>query len=243
MITHARKNLSYGGTQLSSFGVYINGSGVFDSADPDVEFIRIPGRSGDLVRNRGRYTNIEITYPTSFIVKDFDTQFRALKAFLLSKTDKYYQIEDDYQPDHFRMGVVDAGLSVSDIRWNGNAGSFDLRFNCKPQLYLKSGQTNFALFGASGTITNSTSFTARPLIRVSGAGTLTIGQTSITVASHGFPFIDIDSELMDCSCSGQNANQYVTVANEEYPVLKPGANNYAVDGFSRVIVTPRWWTL
>lgn len=242
-ITHERKKLWFDGTDLSTFGVYISGSGVFDSPDPDVEFVQIPGRSGDLIRNRNRFSNFEVTYPASFIREDFDDNFRRLKAFLFSRVGKYCEIEDSYQPNHFRMGAIESGLSVAEICWTGNAGSFDLRFNCKPQLFLKAGKNNFALSGTSGTITNETSFMALPILRITGTGTVTIGDVTVTIASHGFPFIDVDSDLMDCSYYGQNANPYVTLTAESYPFLRPGANNYQINGPSRVIVTPRWWTL
>lgn len=242
-ITHERKKLWFDGTDLSTFGVYISGSGVFDSPDPDVEFVQIPGRSGDLIRNRNRFSNFEVTYPASFIREDFDDNFRRLKAFLFSRVGAYYEIEDTYQPDHFRLGTIESGLSVSDISWTGNAGRFDLRFNCKPQLFLKSGKRAIELPGTGGTLTNPTAFEALPIIEVVGAGTLTIGDVAITVASNDLPFISIDSERMDCYCGGQNANPYVTLSGEEYPSLKPGDNNYTRSGLTYVNLVPRWWTV
>lgn len=89
---------------------------------------------------------------------------------------------------------------------------------------------------------NPTMFPSSPKIRVYGQGTLYIGNTAITVGG-SFPYVDIDTEIADCSYEGQNANQYVTFSGLELPKLEPGENYVTYTGFSDVEITPRWWRL
>lgn len=91
-------------------------------------------------------------------------------------------------------------------------------------------------------LVNPTLFASSPLIRVHGQGTLYIGNTSITVGG-SFPYVDIDTEIADCSYEGQNANQYVTFSGLDFPKLEPGENYINFTGFTAVEVTPRWWRL
>lgn len=92
------------------------------------------------------------------------------------------------------------------------------------------------------TLNNPTLFASSPKIRVHGQGTLYIGNTAITVGG-SFPYVDIDTEIADCSYEGQNANQYVTFSGLDFPKLEPGENYITFTGFTAVEVTPRWWRL
>lgn len=92
------------------------------------------------------------------------------------------------------------------------------------------------------TLINPTLFPSSPKIRVHGQGTLYIGNTAITVGGC-FPYVDIDTEIADCSYEGQNANQYVTFSGLDFPKLEPGENYITFTGFTAVEVTPRWWRL
>ena len=92
------------------------------------------------------------------------------------------------------------------------------------------------------TLINPTRFPSSPKIRVHGQGTLYIGNTAITVGGN-FPYVDIDTEIADCSYEGQNANQYVTFSGLDFPKLEPGENYITFTGFTAVEVTPRWWRL
>lgn len=237
-----RKTFTFAGVRSDTFGIYISGSGVYAAPQPDLEYVSIPGRSGDLVYDNGRFQNIELTYPGSFILSDFRQMIKAIQAWLLSHKG-YYRLEDDYQPDHFRMASVSSPINPDEISWAADAGSFDLVFNCMPQLWLKSGET-VQTFAATGTITNPTNFTAKPLLRVYGYGTFTVGDRTITIEQNGLAYIDIDCELMNCTYLGQNANTFVTVG-DYFPTLAPGSNQITIssDTITKIEVTPRWWTV
>ena len=92
-------------------------------------------------------------------------------------------------------------------------------------------------------IYNPTLFNSNPLIRVTGSGTVSIGDNTITIAS-GYTYVDIDSEIQDCYCGTQNANSLVTFSNRKFPELQPGINGISLGtGVTSVQITPRWFRL
>ena len=48
----------FNGRSSSEFGVYISGGGTYNAPERDVEFMAMPGRSGDLLIDNGRFKNI-----------------------------------------------------------------------------------------------------------------------------------------------------------------------------------------
>lgn len=237
----AKKTFTFENKSSADFGLFINGRGVYDSPEPDLEYVTVPGRSGDLVYDNKRFENIDVTYPACFMLDNFRSNFKAFQAFLLSHKG-YYQLTDDYEPNYFRLASISEAIKLKDIDWVYDAGSFDLTFNCKPQRFLTSGETETDYTAASQTITNPTEFASKPLLKVYGTGTVTIGGVTLTIASHGFAYIEIDCELMDCYYQGNNANQYVTIGNY-FPELPAGNSTLAISGPSKVTLKPRWWTV
>ena len=235
------KTFTFDNTQSSSYGLYINGRGVYDSPEPDLEYVTVPGRSGDLVYDNKRFRNTDVTYPACFMLANFKTNFKSLQAFLL-KHKGYYKLTDDYEPNYFRMASIDKAIKLKDIDWVYDAGSFDLTFNCKPQRFLVSGETETDYTASSNTINNPTNFASKPILKVYGTGTVTFGGVTITIAAHSYSYIEIDCELMDCYYQSNNCNQYVTVGNY-FPEFAPGNNTLAISGPSKVTVKPRWWTV
>lgn len=230
-------SLTFNSINSLAYGVYISGTGVFNSPSRDREMIEVPGRNGDIINDRGRYRNIEITYP-AFIIKNFADQVRAWSNKILEPID-YARLEDTYHPDEFRLAVLSQGMEVDPVSWLA-AGSFELIFNCRPERFLKSGETA-QTFTADGTITNPTDMAAKPIIRVYGSGKVEVNGSEITIASHSLAYIDIDCDLQEAFCGSVNANQYISV--DEFPTLDSGENNVDLTGVTSVQITPRWWRL
>lgn len=226
--------------RTDAYGVWISGTGTYNAPERDQEFITIPGRSGNFIVDNGRFENIEVTYP-AFIARGFDTLFDPFRAAMLSKRG-YKRLEDTYHPDHFRLASFSGPIEANTGTYN-RSGSFDLVFNCKPQLYLKSGETAETMT-ISGRITNPTLYPARPIIRVYGTGALGVGSVTVTIAANPFPYIDLDCEAMDAHSGASNANQYITLSGDDFPTLGPGQTGIALPRtITQVEITPRWWTI
>ena len=192
-------HLTYDGVDSSDFGVFISGEGVFDAPARRGEMISIPGRNGSLFMDEGVFENIEIEYP-AFIGTGYEELFRTrLGEFRSALTSRgnYKRLTDTYHPDEFRLGVYREGLEVEPIHIT-RAGGFTLKFDCKPQRFLISGETALTFF-ESGPITNPTLFESSPLIGVTGNGMVSIGKNGeyrFTV-SDNTGTIWIDSEIME----------------------------------------------
>lgn len=175
---------TFGGVSSSTYDVYISGEGVWSAPVRDAEMVTIPGRDGAFVHDLGRFENIEVTYP-AFIVKDNNTNFKAkVDAFrnALASQVGYKRLTDTFHTDEYRMAAFVDGLEVNPILYNDHSAKFDIKFNCKPQRYLTSGETAVAVAN-NGTITNPTLFGCSPLIRAKGYGDITFNGYTISLAN------------------------------------------------------------
>lgn len=133
-----KHNLIFGNVNSNDHFVFITGSGTFSAPQRDVEYVSVPGRNGDLVIDNGKWNNIRVTYPAS-IPDDFEENMSAFRA-KICKLKGYQKLEDSYHPDEYRLGVFADGLEPRTTQRN-RGGTFDISFNCKPQRFLKSGET------------------------------------------------------------------------------------------------------
>lgn len=230
-----RNWLTFDGVSLKDFGVYINGNQTFNAPSRNREVISVPGRNGNLIIDNGRYDNTDVVYH-AFIYRNFSVNVEGLRNLLLSRTD-YKRLEDTYHPNEFRMGVYNGDFSADVVEWL-EAGEFDLTFNCKPQRFLKSGEDAMTIT-ANTTILNETGQTAKPLLRVYGAGTFSCNSKSFTISSADV-YTDIDCDIMDAYKGTSNKNQYVSGI---FPELLPGENSISIGTVSSIELIPRWWVL
>ena len=176
------KGFTFDGVDSKDYGVYISGDGVFNSPERSAEMVEIPGRNGDLVIDRGRFGNIEVTYPAS-IAADNEADFAAgisdLRNFLSSRVG-YCRLEDEYNPAEYRLAVYRRGLEVTPAQLK--AGEFEIVFDCMPQRFLKSGEDPVPITNG-GTITNPTLFPAPPLLQVWGYGNFTVNGQPLEIIS------------------------------------------------------------
>ena len=183
----------------SDYGIYISGEALFNAPKRSVENISIPGRDGDLVLDLKRFENIEVPYPAFNFedgLKDFREKLAGLRSALGSKVG-YQRLTDTFHPDEFRMGVYKEGLEVKPIMYN-EAANFDIKFDCKPQRFLVSGEIPH-VFNSNGTIENPTLFASSPLIKVTGNGTVAFGNNGEYrfIVSDNSGTIWIDTDIME----------------------------------------------
>ena len=168
-----RDYLIINGRNLKEFGVYAFGNGIHKFPEREVERITIPGRTGDLLIDKGRWENIDIDY--SMALLDGANMDR-LRAFLLSLRG-YVRIESTFEPDYFRMGSF---VAASEPKVHEEAATVKLTFNCKPQRWLKSGERELALTWDEWSldrvktdIINPTDYDALPIIEIDRQSTYT----------------------------------------------------------------------
>ena len=91
-------------------------------------------------------------------------------------------------------------------------------------------------------LVNPTKFEACPIFEVEGAGSLSIGDTTLTISNTGTTIID--TEMMEAY---EDDNGAIISRNDDveggFPTLTSGINNVEADGLTSVKVTPKWWEL
>lgn len=203
------KALTFNGESSRTYGVYITGQAVYNAPARDVEMVTIPGRSGAFPLDHGRFENIEVTYPAGTFADNEEDFAAAISDFrnALCAAKGYCRLEDEYNPNEYRLAIYKSGLEVEPTALK--AGEFDITFECKPQRYLKSGETAVTT-GASTALTNPTRFESSPEIRVKGYG---------TVAFNGYQVEIPDAVYGDVSLVEGARKAYgmpITLGSDEY---------------------------
>lgn len=232
-------SLTFDNNNSLNYGVYITGEAVYDAPERVVEMVTIPGRNGALALDEGRFGNIEVKYPAGTFGVDqeaFAERIREFRNILVSRY-RYVRLTDSYHPDEFRLALYRSGLEAEPVQMN-RAGTFDVVFDCKPQRFLTSGEA-VVTKTASGYITNPTQFESKPLLVVTGTGTLTVNGIAITLTATP---TTIDCEAMEAYNGTTSRNGSITLSPNRFPVLSPGRNNITLtSGITKVEITPRWW--
>lgn len=186
------KSLTFDGEDSRDYGVYITGQAVFNAPEREVEMISIPGRNGQFALDKGRFENIEVTYPAGIFANTEAEFAEAVSNFrnLLCSKRGYVRLQDEYHPDEYRMAIYKSGLELENVALK--AGEFEITFDCKPQRYLTSGETVLTVTNG-GTVTNPTLFDASPLLQLSGYGKIAINGNQMSVNSGPLGNINVSS--------------------------------------------------
>lgn len=228
--------LTFGGVNSLDYGIFISGEAVYNAPVRDVEAIAVPGRNGDIILDKGRFQNIEVEYPAGTFGDDSDDFSAKLSEFrnaILSQVG-YQRLEDTYHSDEYRMGVYADGLEVDPVQYN-SAGEFKLKFNCKPQRWLKSGE-DAETVTSGGTITNPTLFESSPLLEVEGYGNIQFNGFDIDIENVVFGNVQISE---DTSTSAEVNLAMCNVGDVMYsPHYNNNDQNYYADGSYKITPKP-----
>lgn len=239
MINEPINYVTFNNHALTDFGVYVSGKGTYGAPERDCEEIEVPGRNGSVYLDNKRFKNLDITYSAFIVDDEFSQKIDGLRAFLCYSSD-YHKLEDTYHQSEYRMAIY-KGPFDPDVHDSLLGASFDLTFTCKPQRFLKVGDTPHLLM-AGESLYNPTLYTSKPIIRVVGTGELEINGVTLQVTKNS-DYTDLDCELEDAYHVTENRNANVITPSIDYPSLSPGNNTINYSGFSSVQITPRWWTI
>lgn len=235
-----RDILIFDGVNSEDYDIYIMDAKLNNGVERDYDAISVPGRNGELHIDNGRYNNVLVPYTCS-IVNEADTLLQGYLAQLYSRTG-YKRLEDSIHPEYYRQAAFVSNVEPTMFDWR-NKGIFELTFNCKPQKFLKSGEKVVTL-ARSNVIHNPTLFDSRPLFKVTGTGTITVNNITITISTNpGDMVIDCDMEDAYGSNTGNNYNGYITLSMNQFPKLKSGNNSITTSSGITASITPRWWTV
>lgn len=224
---------------LTDLGVYVQKKDVFSSASPDVTAQTVPGRSGDLLIDNGRWKNGKVSYTCAILSKDFEAAARKIRAALASRGKTYRKLADTYDTGYFRLAAILSEIKITQNKFHD--GIFTVEFNSKPFRYSEAGQTERALTNG-GTVTNAEAFSSEPYFRIVGNGSivLTVNGVQYPLSSVS-GYIELDSEIQDVHKGTSNENAKANFLS--FPTLSPGSNVISWTGSASVYMIPRWRTL
>jgi phage-related protein len=251
------------GVDARHFGIYLQKPIEFSEAVPVVEIQSIPGRNGDLIFDTGNYENRTGVATCFCLQKDVEKAISAAGRFLMGKKG-YRRLETSDDPDHFWMARIENSPQITQrMRM---LAPFEIRFDCKPQRFLKSGEEKIILDSFDGIVKNVYNrygFPSRPLIHAhwiserdenaseSDSNNFIVLQffgeldkkRSVSARQVVEKDLYIDCDIHDAYNESGNQNRHISAY--EFPTLEPGENSIGILQFNLeyVEITPRWWEL
>ena len=227
------------GVDARSVGIHLQSPIAFSEAVPIVEAQTIPGKNGDLILETGSYENRSGSASCFFLQKDVEKAVSSAGRFLMVKKG-YRRLETSDDTDHYWMARVENSPQIA-MRLRTLA-PFDIGFDCKPQRFLKSGETAVS-FTENGTIENVYGQNALPLITIygDGDGVVTIGNYTVSIESmDGVLYLDSETQ----NAYNNDGNQNTKINAPEFPVIEPGDNVVSFQGgITSIEIVPRWWEI
>ena len=201
------------------------------------KLVEVPGRDGYLWAADGAFDNV-LTRVQCQTTDDAD--MAAVDAWLRGAGE--LRFSDD--PERFYRARVVKEFSRSAAMNRFVNQAFTVTFDCQPFLYHREVE-NITLDGNPDTVTNPGTYKSAPRLTIEGTGdaVLTIGTQILEVTDLAGGVI-IDSELGECFDLTETAmrNDRVTLMDDNFPALHPGANiiSWTGTGVTKITVTPRW---
>lgn len=228
---------TFDGVPSTNYGVLVQNKNTYDAAERDITMQAIPGRSGDLIIDNDRRKNITIEYDCALISSNVSSVLENVRKWL-SIPRGYKELSDSYMTDRYRLGICTGQIKFTESH---GVATFKVSFNCKPLAFLSSGKTAITLTKPT-TITNSTGITAKPYMKVTGSGNITLAVGSQTLDIRGISeYIEIDSEIESAYKGATLMNS--SIYSYPFPELLPGDNAISWSGtgsVSQIDVIPRW---
>ena len=219
------------GRDSRDFGVYLIDGNIFDAPQREVEYVTIPGRSGSLTIDKGRWENIDITY-TFAAYDNAIVRLNGWKNYLQANAG-YQRIENSLESGLYRQGVL-KNIASPKMSMQGGGGYIEVTFSCMPQKWYVDDTVEQIILSHNKQISNPTNFDAKPLLLVTASqvGEAVAFQnyiydkaagTSTFVNSGGVQVNTLDPIWIDCESgnaydNGINYNSYIAVIND-FPVI------------------------
>lgn len=227
---------------IDSRGIGVVVEDMFDVHRPkrNVQTIQVPGRDGRLTQDDGTYD----TYTISGKVNCFGAPLSDVYAWLSGSGDLILGDE----PTRSIRASATAQVKNTRFRCDGCYDSLTVSFDCQPFRYhveQTEGANDITLDGNPDTVTNPGTYKSAPRLIIEGTGdvVLTIGTQILEVTDLAGGVI-VDAELCECFDMTETAlrNDRVTLMDDRFPVLHPGANiiSWTGSGVTGITITPRW---
>ena len=233
--------ITYGGGSSSDYGMVISEAPTFERPARKTTVYNVPGRNGSVIFQQDAWEDVPRSYEVFVADSAQQTLTEAVDAFaaFLNSKKGYQRLEDNFEPDTFRLAYYNGGTSFSNELMQ--VGRATLKFMCRPERFLKSGETPVTV--TNGTkINNTTLFTSKPLIHIEGSGTVTVSIGGNTISASVTDYINIDCDSMSAyRLASENKNGSISGS---FPVIPPGNQTVGITGTTTLVtVVPRFFVI
>lgn len=213
------------------FGLVIQTPPVYSYPERDVTNTHVPGRNGDVVIDNKSYKNVERSYTIGMKFgrgSSYYLNFEAILDWLHSARGSYVRLEDSYDNDVYRLACFQSGGNFEN--YFNQAGAAQIKFNCKPQRYLKIGETKTIY---TTPIINPSNYVALPEITIKNIDTDTFGLLMMTVldkdgkATSSISFTGYVGEL---TINSEDQTVYDSNDDDKYSVVSLNGKSFPTLG-------------
>lgn len=241
-------DIYFNGRLLSDLGAIITDPPAYKIAMRELEFKQLPLKSGDLIVDKKRFKNLEVTYKVTslptFGAGDEQTFAFMLADWLIPVYD-YAILRESWCRGYFRRAVC-TGVGEAKVECSGVV-SAKVTFNVDPNLYSDVGTQKLSYssdnsYEVNVSLRNPELYEAEPVIKITGAGNyrLYLGDLDIPITgvTDSITFDSPRAEVYD----GSGADCNDLLSSLALPVFAPGLNTLRITGESAftVDITPNW---
>lgn len=225
------------GVHSDSMGLIVNSYPPIVRAQQRVETTKVPGKHGEVTLLGGPPVFEAYTRSCQCMIGP-GADIPALSAWLSGRGDLVMGNEPNYV---YQAALIDAIPFDKILREREHRG-FSLGFLCQPLKRLAETEQDITLTASGGFVQNPGHVRSRPLMQVTGSGTIRImlGQESITMISGLGGTILIDSEVGIATNTTKTVNMSPMVSGD-WPAIPVGKVPISWTGaVSKIVITPRW---
>lgn len=237
--------MSYGYFQIGDkksldFGLLISDELSFSSPGIRGDFVPIEGQDGEIYLTNGNIKNLQKSFRV-YLDSSEDIQNQVTKISNWLKKNAEWQLltfSGDLEYRYVCIFVDEYDIDAT----LGELGKGVLTFQIKPYKFLKTGLQTSVL-GSS--ITNPTNRNARPRLKITGTGNITV-----QIGSERLTLQNVDGGIIVDSLYTTVTNLFETkplwnkVTSYPLPVIRPGRQSvYTTGNVTKIEIIPRWEVL
>ena len=230
----------FGGSRSIDYGIRISQEATLSAPEREVAVFGVPGRSGELLIDKGRFGAQTVTYEAFFRCQDGEraAYARRIKSWLLG-TPGYRELADTYDRQYYRLARYSGALDIEAV--GRQFGKLNLTFSCQPFRLRQDGRALREL-PLESTVYNPEDWPSKPYFKLYGDGDIRLAVGGRVWQFSGVSgYIEVDSEIMETHKGLLSQNSKKT--GDSYPELAPGWNLVKATGASKIEMIPRWCAL
>lgn len=239
------------GRRSNEFRMRIRNEMDFVIPETSLDFLEVDGRSSDIIFDRGKYKDVEKTFPVRIYRaqnKTIAAQLRNIAGWLYLSREYTPLLFSEYN-EYFYKVLGYSGTSGKDLKRDWL--DIDFTFKCQPFVFRMDGEDEREILSGQS-ITNPEIFTSLPIISFNK--TTTTADSNVYINGQQFRIAKEAGTgiiTMDCEngiaykTGGVNVSKYCFLNTDGYNpiILQPGKNEISFTNINQFKIKPRWRNL